>query len=109
MSCDNDATRGFGPLLPGNLKVDFGDAAALEEIFKGMNNFLCLPSLLLLIFAQNFILLIETLVLMSKLCFRSILYITAEKGDKIAGFLFEPIQGEAGVSSFFLECLYTYR
>ena len=25
----------------------------------------------------------------------------AEKGDKIAGFLFEPIQGEAGVSSFF--------
>ncbi|XP_010518766.1 PREDICTED: ornithine aminotransferase, mitochondrial [Tarenaya hassleriana] len=54
MSCDNDATRGFGPLLPGNLKVDFGDAAALEKIFK-------------------------------------------EKGEKIAGFLFEPIQGEAGV------------
>lgn len=26
---------------------------------------------------------------------------TAEKGDKIAGFLFEPIQGEAGVSYFF--------
>lgn len=24
--------------------------------------------------------------------------IIAEKGDKIAGFLFEPIQGEAGVS-----------
>ncbi|KAG2261884.1 hypothetical protein Bca52824_068963 [Brassica carinata] len=54
MSCDNDATRGFGPLLPGNLKVDFGDADSLEKIFK-------------------------------------------EKGDKIAGFLFEPIQGEAGV------------
>lgn len=29
-----------------------------------------------------------------------IVVITAEKGDKIAGFLFEPIQGEAGVSSF---------
>lgn len=54
MSCDNDATRGFGPLLPGNLKVDFGDADSLEKLFK-------------------------------------------EKGDKIAGFLFEPIQGEAGV------------
>ncbi|CAA7020437.1 unnamed protein product [Microthlaspi erraticum] len=54
MSCDNDATRGFGPLLPGNLKVDFGDADSLEKVFK-------------------------------------------EKGDKIAGFLFEPIQGEAGV------------
>ena len=54
MSCDNDATRGFGPLVPGHLKVDFGDADALEKIFK-------------------------------------------EHGDKIAGFLFEPIQGEAGV------------
>ncbi|GMP71812.1 hypothetical protein CsSME_00030081 [Camellia sinensis var. sinensis] len=54
MSCDNEATRGFGPLLPGHLKVDFGDEVALEKIFK-------------------------------------------EKGDRIAGFLFEPIQGEAGV------------
>ncbi|GFP81169.1 ornithine aminotransferase mitochondrial [Phtheirospermum japonicum] len=54
MSCDSDATRGFGPLLPGHLKVDFGDITALEKIFK-------------------------------------------EKGDRIAGFLFEPIQGEAGV------------
>ncbi|RZC65073.1 hypothetical protein C5167_008764 [Papaver somniferum] len=54
MSCDNDATRGFGPLLPGHLKVDFGDANALEKIFQ-------------------------------------------ENGDRIAGFLFEPIQGEAGV------------
>ncbi|KAG4999758.1 hypothetical protein JHK87_020830 [Glycine soja] len=35
LSCDNEATRGFGPLLPGNLKVDFGDAEALEQIFKG--------------------------------------------------------------------------
>lgn len=35
MSCDNDATRGFGPLLPGNLKVDFGDADSLEKVFKG--------------------------------------------------------------------------
>lgn len=54
MSCDNEATRGFGPLLPGQLKVDFGDEVSLEKIFK-------------------------------------------EKGDRIAGFLFEPIQGEAGV------------
>ncbi|KAE9461414.1 hypothetical protein C3L33_06699, partial [Rhododendron williamsianum] len=54
MSCDNEATRGFGPLLPGHLKVDFGDEVALEKIFK-------------------------------------------VHGDRIAGFLFEPIQGEAGV------------
>ncbi|XP_038894918.1 ornithine aminotransferase, mitochondrial [Benincasa hispida] len=54
MSCDNEATREFGPLLPGHLKVDFGDAVALEKIFK-------------------------------------------EHGEQIAGFLFEPIQGEAGV------------
>ncbi|XP_052114278.1 ornithine aminotransferase, mitochondrial-like [Arachis duranensis] len=54
MSCDNEATRGFGPLLPGHLRVDFGDAEALERIFK-------------------------------------------EKGEHIAGFLLEPIQGEAGV------------
>lgn len=54
MSCDNDATRGFGPMVPGQLKVDFGDANALEKIFK-------------------------------------------EHGDRICGFLFEPIQGEAGV------------
>ncbi|TXG47958.1 hypothetical protein EZV62_027252 [Acer yangbiense] len=54
MSCDNEATNGFGPLLSGHLKVDFGDEAALEKIFK-------------------------------------------ESGDRIAAFLFEPIQGEAGV------------
>ncbi|XP_009775369.1 ornithine aminotransferase, mitochondrial [Nicotiana sylvestris] len=54
MSCDNEATHGFWPLLPGQLKVDFGDDVALEKLFK-------------------------------------------EKGDQIAGFLFEPIQGEAGV------------
>ncbi|KAK1256500.1 hypothetical protein QJS04_geneDACA016400 [Acorus gramineus] len=54
MSCDNDATRGFGPLLPGHLKVDFGDIGGLEKIFEA-------------------------------------------KGDQIAAFLFEPIQGEAGV------------
>lgn len=35
MSCDNDATRGFGPLVPGHLKVDFGDIDGLEKIFKG--------------------------------------------------------------------------
>ncbi|XP_072987369.1 ornithine aminotransferase, mitochondrial [Typha latifolia] len=54
MSCDNDATRGFGPLVPGHLKVDFGDLGALERIFK-------------------------------------------DHGDRVCGFLFEPIQGEAGV------------
>ncbi|KAK7399947.1 hypothetical protein VNO78_11144 [Psophocarpus tetragonolobus] len=54
MSCDNEATRGFGPLLPGHLKVDFGDAEALERVFK-------------------------------------------EKGERIAAFILEPIQGEAGV------------
>ncbi|KAF5178202.1 Ornithine aminotransferase protein [Thalictrum thalictroides] len=54
MSCDNDATRGFGPLLPGHRKVDFGDVNALETILN-------------------------------------------EHGDRVAGFLFEPIQGEAGV------------
>ncbi|XP_062086073.1 ornithine aminotransferase, mitochondrial-like [Humulus lupulus] len=43
-----------GPLLPGHLKVDFGDLVALEKAFN-------------------------------------------ENGDRIAGFLFEPIQGEAGV------------
>lgn len=35
MSCDNEATREFWPLLPGHLKVDFGDIAALEKVFKG--------------------------------------------------------------------------
>lgn len=54
MSCDNDAIRGFGPLLHGHVKVDFGDVKSLEVIFK-------------------------------------------EHGNQIAGFLFEPIQGEAGV------------
>ncbi|WVZ59923.1 hypothetical protein U9M48_010005 [Paspalum notatum var. saurae] len=54
MSCDNDATRGFGPLVPGHLKVDFGDIDGLKKILK-------------------------------------------EHGDRICGFLFEPIQGEAGV------------
>ncbi|XP_078432941.1 ornithine-delta-aminotransferase isoform X2 [Wolffia australiana] len=54
MSCDNEAVNGFGPLLPGHVKVDFGDIEGLEKIFK-------------------------------------------EQGDHIAAFLFEPIQGEAGV------------
>lgn len=39
MSCDNDATRGFGPLLPGHLKTDFGDAVGLEKIFEGLDTF----------------------------------------------------------------------
>eukprot|EP00249_Psilotum_nudum_P010649 c22677_g1_i1 orf=587-1993(-) len=54
MSCDNEAVCEFGPLLPGLVKVKYGDANALAAVFE-------------------------------------------EHGDKIAGFLFEPIQGEAGV------------
>lgn len=33
MSCDPDATTGFGPLVPGQVKVPFGDAEALREAF----------------------------------------------------------------------------
>ncbi|CAI5950030.1 unnamed protein product [Closterium sp. NIES-65] len=54
MSCDNDATRGFGPLLPGHLKVDFGDVDGLQRLL-------------------------------------------AEHGPRVAAFIVEPIQGEAGV------------
>lgn len=39
MSCDNEATRGFGPALGGNAKVDFGDATALEKLLEGQNSF----------------------------------------------------------------------
>jgi len=35
MSCDNEATRGFGPALGGNAKVDFGDAKALAKLLEG--------------------------------------------------------------------------
>jgi ornithine--oxo-acid transaminase len=35
MSSDNDATRGFGPLVHGHLKVDFGDIDGLRKIFQG--------------------------------------------------------------------------
>ncbi|KAI3407572.1 F-box domain-containing protein [Psidium guajava] len=31
ISCDNEATCGFGPLFPGHLQVDFGDQVALER------------------------------------------------------------------------------
>lgn len=54
MSCDNDAVGGFGPLMPGLLKVEYGNADALAKLLE-------------------------------------------EHGDNVAGFLFEPIQGEAGV------------
>ena len=37
-SCNNGATRGFGLLLPGHIKVDFSDANALEKIFKGSDS-----------------------------------------------------------------------
>lgn len=39
MSCDNEATRGFGPLLGGQAKVDFGDASALEKLLQGQNDY----------------------------------------------------------------------
>lgn len=45
MSCDNEATRGFWPLLPGHLKVDFGNEVALESIFKGLHTFLAFSGL----------------------------------------------------------------
>ncbi|KAH7291829.1 hypothetical protein KP509_29G037300 [Ceratopteris richardii] len=54
MSCDNEAVGGFGPLMSGLPKVDYGDAHSLAAFFK-------------------------------------------EHGENVAGFLFEPIQGEAGV------------
>ncbi|XWS19866.1 hypothetical protein CRYUN_Cryun31cG0053100 [Craigia yunnanensis] len=67
MSCDNEATCGFGPLLPGHVKVDFGDDVGLEKIFK-------------------------------------------EHADRIAGFLFEPIQGEAGIWELLVsqECIHLF-
>lgn len=54
MSCDPDATRGFGPLLPNQAKVDFGDVEGVRAMLE-------------------------------------------ENGKNVAAFLFEPIQGEAGV------------
>jgi acetylornithine/succinyldiaminopimelate/putrescine aminotransferase len=41
MSSDNDATRGFGPLVHGHLKVDFGDIDGLRKIFQGSLLFNC--------------------------------------------------------------------
>jgi acetylornithine/succinyldiaminopimelate/putrescine aminotransferase len=35
MSCDNEATRGFGPAVGGHVKVDFGDADALAAVLEG--------------------------------------------------------------------------
>ena len=35
MSCDNEATRDFGPAVGGHAKVDFGDANALAILLKG--------------------------------------------------------------------------
>lgn len=35
MSCDNEATRGFGPAVPGHMKVDFGDINALAKLLEG--------------------------------------------------------------------------
>ena len=47
-SCDNDATRGFGLLLPGHIKVDFSDAVALEKILKGLDSLKFMIKLLIL-------------------------------------------------------------
>jgi ornithine--oxo-acid transaminase len=55
------ARRGFGPDVPGQIKVDFADIEGLRAAFE-------------------------------------------KDGDKIAAFIFEPIQGEAGVSS--LQCFW---
>lgn len=49
MSCDNEATRGFWPLVPGNLKVDFGDKIALEKIFRGLLTWTVLESNVILL------------------------------------------------------------
>lgn len=54
MSCDNEAVGGFGPLMPGLLKVEYDNVDALAKLLE-------------------------------------------EHGDNVAGFLLEPIQGEAGV------------
>jgi ornithine--oxo-acid transaminase len=40
MSCDNEATRGFWPLVDGNVKVDFGDADALAAVFESKLKFI---------------------------------------------------------------------
>lgn len=79
MSCDNDATRGFGPLVPGHLKVDFGDIDGLKKIFEGNRAAVENICGFLHVFA----------------CLQ--LLFVSEQGDRICGFLFEPIQGEAGV------------
>ena len=34
MSCDKDTTRGFGPLVPGHLKVDFQAINGLKKPLK---------------------------------------------------------------------------
>eukprot|EP00792_Barthelona_sp_PAP020_P002469 TRINITY_DN1396_c0_g1_i1.p1 TRINITY_DN1396_c0_g1~~TRINITY_DN1396_c0_g1_i1.p1 ORF type:complete len:425 (-),score=120.13 TRINITY_DN1396_c0_g1_i1:49-1323(-) len=54
MSTDPDCYDGFGPFVPGIVKIPYNDIEALEKVLK-------------------------------------------EHGEKVAGFLFEPIQGEAGI------------
>lgn len=54
MSTDPSATNGFGPFIPGHLKVPYDDVESLQRTFE-------------------------------------------QYGDKICGFLIEPIQGEGGV------------
>lgn len=92
MSCDNEATRGFGPLMPGHLKVDFGDAEAVEKIFKGYELFYTL-------FFTCYQYIWLTMTYLWYLLFEFSPWWTAENGNRIAAFILEPIQGEAGVCS----------
>jgi ornithine--oxo-acid transaminase len=50
MSCDNEATRGFGPALGGQLKVDFGDANALATLLEGKRGYVSFIASILYLF-----------------------------------------------------------
>jgi ornithine--oxo-acid transaminase len=77
MSCDPDATSGFEPLLPGNIKVNFGSISILYSSFNYFSLTLSISDDL------------EDLEAKLK-----------QHGDKVAAFIVEPIQGEAGFVSF---------
>lgn len=95
MSCDNDAVGGFGPLMPGLLKVEYGNADALAKLLEGR---ICFYTLLVVCGVHWFC--------VQKKGRSECLHISyTEHGDNVAGFLFEPIQGEAGVRCFILKFL----
>ncbi len=127
MSCDNEATRGFGPAVGGHVKVDFGDADALAAVLEGnvvLQTLLELAYFILTSAYESCLGLdlhqyycnakircpvlyecsvgFHFWVLFSKLRIRSggpdKFSVITEHGEKVAAFLFEPIQGEAGVS-----------